>query len=101
MRPPDELPPDKRIGPDRNPGRDQPPQTTTASLQAHGEVAGELRRWAGCPCGCRRTPWFDDPDCITQRPVPEPHGWPVSSVEILGLIPHNKATCSSCRAVTS
>ncbi len=27
-------PPDKRIGPDPHPGRNQPPQTTTANLQA-------------------------------------------------------------------
>jgi hypothetical protein len=36
-------PPDKRIGPDRDPGRDQPPQTTTASVTDASDSASPLR----------------------------------------------------------
>jgi hypothetical protein len=53
----------------------------------------------GCPCGCRRSAWYADPDCVTRQPMPAAHDWPVSSVELLGLIPHHRRTCSSCQAV--
>jgi len=41
----DSTPPDKRIGPDPHPGRRQPPQTTTASVQRRPYTAAELAAW--------------------------------------------------------
>jgi hypothetical protein len=70
-------------------------------VTADADPARELAAFTGCPCGCRSSAWYADPDCVTRRPMPEPVDWPVSNVEQLGLVPHNRSTCSSCRAVAS
>lgn len=86
------APPGKPIG---RPGKaahrttDAPADTTTTML-------------SGCPCGCRtQLPWFDDPDCVRHRPVPRPREQAVYDVEVLGLVPHDRAACAQCRAAAS
>ncbi len=83
--------------PDRPRGR---PQRQAASH--HDALGGGIRiRVADCPCGCRtRLPWVDDPGCIRHRPL-RIIAWPAYDVEVLGLVPHDRATCPRCRAVAS
>jgi hypothetical protein len=31
---------------------------------------------SGCPCGCMtKLPWFNDPDCLRNKPSRVPEGW--------------------------
>jgi hypothetical protein len=57
-------------------------------------------RLTGCPCGClTKLPWFDDPDCVRHQPDPEPGDQaPPYDVQVLGLAPHDRASCLLCRA---
>lgn len=64
--------------------------------------APRWRRQAGCPCGCRtRRPWLHDPECIRYRPLGPAIEYPDYDVETLGLVPHDRARCEHCQAVSA
>ena len=73
-----------------------------ARFHAHGRrrPAQRWRQRIGCPCGCEsRLPFVDDPDCVRRLPTPEPREWGGYDVVTLGLAPHVRDNCVSCRAV--